>query len=334
MEYRMLGRTGVMVSPLCLGAMNFGGPTEEGESIAIISRALEAGLNFIDTANVYNQGESEKIVGKALKENGKRDQVVLATKVYGKMGESPNESGTSRLHIVKACEDSLRRLQTDHIDLYQLHRPPLNHPQDETLRAFDDLVRAGKVLYIGCSTHPAWMVMEALAVSERYNLARYISEQPPYNLLDRRIENELIPLCQKYGLATLPWSPLAGGILAGRYGGEAAFPEGSRAARWGGMFADRVTRRALEVARQVGKMAEERGMTTAQLALLWVKDQPGVTSPIIGPRTLAHLEDNLAIAEKKLEDADRPLFDELVHPGNAVADFHNSNDWMKARVKD
>ncbi len=335
MEYRSLGRTGVMVSPLCLGAMNFGSPTGKEDSIAIINRALEAGINFIDTANVYNAGESERIVGEALKLNGKRDQVVLATKVHGRMGPGPNDAGNSRYHIIKACEDSLRRLQTDHIDLYQLHRPSLTIPQDETLRACDDLIRAGKVRYIGCSTHPAWMVMEALAISERYGLARYVSEQPPYNLLDRRIENELIPLALKYGLAILPWSPLAGGILAGRYPpGAVEFDADSRAARAGAMFQQRVTRKGREVAAQVAAMAQQRGLTASQLALLWVKDQPGVTSPIIGPRTLAHLEDALGVLDKKLDDADRPLFDALVHPGNAVADFHNSNEWMKARIVD
>jgi len=334
MQYRPLGRTGVWVSPLCLGAMNFGGPTDEAESIAIINRALDAGINFIDTANVYNAGESERIVGKALKESGCRDQVVLATKVYGKMGDGPNDQGVSRYHIIKACEDSLRRLQTDHIDLYQLHRPSLTVPQDETLRAFDDLVRAGKVRYIGCSTFPAWKVMEALATSERYNLARYISEQPPYNLLDRRIENELIPLAQAHGLAILPWSPLAGGILAGRYASKDAFPAGSRAERANEIFRNRITRRGIEVAQAVGEMAKERGLTASQLALLWVMDQPGVTSPIIGPRTMAHLEDALPLLEMKLADEDRPLFDALVHPGTAVADFHNSNEWMKARIFD
>lgn len=336
MEYRSLGRTGTMVSSLCLGAMNFGGSTPEDESIAIINTALDAGINFIDTANVYNAGESERIVGKALKQNGKRDQVVLATKVYGNMGEGPNDRGVSRYHIIQACENSLCRLQTDHIDLYQLHRPSLTVPQDETLRAFDDLVRSGKVRYIGCSTHPAWMVMEALATSERHNLVRYISEQPPYNLLDRRIENELVPLCQKYGLAILPWSPLAGGILAGRYNANGAsggsFPEGSRAANSGALFQERITNTGLEIAEKLGRMAQERGMTSTQLALLWCKDQPGITSPIIGPRTMNHLEDALAIGDKTLADEDRPLFDELVHPGNAVADFHNSNEWMKARV--
>ncbi len=334
MEYRSLGRTGVMVSPLCLGTMNFGTPTGKEESLAIIRQALEAGINVVDTANVYNAGESERIVGEGLKEGGRRRQVILATKVHGKMGEGPNDRGTSRYHILRACEDSLRRLQTDYIDLYQLHRPPLTVPQDETLRAFDDLVRSGKVLYIGCTTHPAWMVMEALATSERYGLARYISEQPPYNLLDRRVENELVPLCQKHGLAILPWSPLGGGILAGRYPGEGGTPADSRAARWGERFQFRVSRKALDVAARLAAMARERGLTAAQLALLWVKDQPGVTSPILGPRTLAHLEAGLAVLDRKLDEADRPLLDALVHPGNAVADFHNTNEWMKARIGD
>jgi aryl-alcohol dehydrogenase-like predicted oxidoreductase len=333
MEYRSLGRTGVMVSPLCLGAMNFGGPTTEEESIQIINRALDGGFNFIDTANSYNAGESERIVGKALKENGKRGDVVLATKVFSRVGPGPNDGDASRWHILKACEDSLRRLQTETIDLYQLHRPSAIIPQDETLRAFDDLVRAGKVRYIGCSTHPAWKVMEALATSESHHLVRYISEQPPYNLLDRRIENELVPLCQKYDLAILPWSPLAMGMLAGRYPSDGSFPEGSRAAR--NTFAairDRVIPRALEVAQQFSVLAQERGVSPAQLGLLWCKDQPGITAPIVGPRTLGHLEDYLPVLEMKLKEEDRAVFDALVHPGNAVADFFNSNDWMKARV--
>jgi 1-deoxyxylulose-5-phosphate synthase len=333
MEYRMLGRSGVLVSPLCLGTMNFGGSTNEEDSGAIMQKAVDAGLNFFDTANVYNKGESERITGKFLKENKLREQVVLATKVFGRVGDRPNEGGGTRYHIIKACEDSLQRLQTDHIDLYQLHRPPLTHPQEETLRAFDDLIRAGKVRYIGCSTHPAWMVMEALSLSERYGLNRYISEQPPYNLLDRRIENELVPLCQKYGLAILPWSPLAMGILAGRYTEAGNYPEDSRAHLWdSSMVKARITQRGIEVGQAINKMAQERGMTASQLALLWTKDQPGVTAPIIGPRTLAHLEDALEIVDKMLSDTDRPLFDELVHPGTAVADFHNSNDWMKARI--
>lgn len=334
MEYRPLGRTGVMVSSLCLGGMGFGGPTSEEESITIINLALEAGINFIDTANVYNAGESERIVGKALKENGGRAQVVLATKVSGQMGHDPNDGGVSRYHIIKACEDSLRRLQTDHLDLYQLHYPFLAVPQDETLRAFDALISAGKVLYIGCSNHPAWAVMESLAISERYGLASYISVQPPYNLLDRRVENALVPLCQKYNLAILPWSPLACGILANRYPPGDEIPEDSRAARvgWGQLMQTRLTRKGREVGAQLAKMAQKRGMTAAQLALLWVKDQPGVTSLIIGPRTLRHLEDSISVPDMSLDDADRPLFDEMVHPGNAVSDFHNSSKWMKARI--
>jgi aryl-alcohol dehydrogenase-like predicted oxidoreductase len=314
--------------------MNFGGPTPEDESIAIMHRALEGGINFVDTADVYNAGESEAIVGRALKQNGQRDRVVLATKVYNQMGPGPNEQGVSRYHIMQACEASLRRLQTDRIDLYQMHRPSLTVPIDETLRALDDLVRDGKVRYIGSSTYPAWMVMEALCVSERYHLARYISEQPPYNLLDRRVENELIPLCQKYGLAVIPWSPLAGGILAGRYPPDEEFPQGSRAERAGGVFEERVSHTGREVAAWVGRMARERGLTTAQLALLWVKDQPGVTAPIVGPRTMDHLEQALAVLDRALDGADRLMFDDLVHPGNAVADFHNSNEWMKARIGD
>jgi aryl-alcohol dehydrogenase-like predicted oxidoreductase len=324
-----------MVSSLCLGVMNFGGVTNAEDSVAMIDRALDAGINFIDTANVYNAGESEIVLGKALKANGKRDSIVLATKVNGAMGEGLNDRGISRYHIMKACEDSLRRLQTDHIDLYQLHRPSLTIPQDETLRALDDLVRSGKVRYIGSSTFPAWMVMEGLATSEKHNLVRFVSEQPPYNLLDRRIENELVPLCQKYGIALLPWSPLAGGILAGRYnsnGSSGHFPEGSRAQRMGTTFQDRVTQQGLDAAQRVSELARERGLTASQFALLWCKDQPGITSPILGPRTMEHLEDALGIADKQLDDADRALLDELVHPGTAVADFHNSNEWMKARV--
>jgi aryl-alcohol dehydrogenase-like predicted oxidoreductase len=333
MEYRQLGRTGVSVTPFCLGTMNFGGPTPKEEAIAIILRALDAGINFVDTSNSYTGGESERIVGEALKQYGRRDQIVLATKVYNKVGEGINDKGPTRYHMIKACEDSLRRLQTDHIDLYQMHRPPVHMPQDESLRAFDDLVRSGKVVYIGTSTFPAWLVMEGLAISERQGWNRYISEQPPYNLLDRRIENELVPLCQRYGLALLPWSPLAGGILTGRYAEETR-PEDSRAARQGGLFQARVTERARNVARKVVEMAAERGLTAAQLSLLWVKDQPGITAPILGPRTMAHLESFLPVMEMKLADTDRPLFDALVHPGNAVADFYNSNEWMKARIVD
>lgn len=334
MDYRLFGRTGVLVSPLALGTMNFGQPTSAEDSAAIIRRALDAGINFIDTADMYQRGESERIVGQTLKDLGARHNVFLATKGYNRMGDGPNDAGASRYHILRACEDSLRRLQTDYIDLYQLHRPPPDHiPQDETLRALEDLVRSGKVLYIGSSTFPAWKLMESLSISERYGWARYVSEQPPYNLLDRRIENELVPLCQRYGLAILPWSPLAGGILSGRYN-EGGAPEGSRAARNGpdSPFAQRVTPKAIEAARRVAELAQAAGLTASQLALLWVKDQPGVTSPIIGPRTREHLADNLAVLELSLSDEQRSALDKVNGPGNAISDFHNSNEWMRARI--
>lgn len=332
MEYRVLGSSGVKVSPLCLGTMNFGGPTPAEEAIRMLNRALGGGINFIDTANVYNGGESERIVGRALKENGQRDRIVLATKVYNAMGDGPNDQELSRYHIVKACEDSLRRLQTDRIDLYQLHRPSPFIPHEETLRALDDLVRAGKVLSIGSSTFPAWIIMEGLAISRQYGWARYTSEQPPYNLLDRRIENELIPLAQRYNLAVLPWSPLAMGLLAGRYPPGEAAPPGSRLAEGRNFMNERVNLTGREVGAKMVELAQERGVTASQLALLWCKDQPGITAPIIGPRTLAQIEDALPVLEMSLKDEDRPIFDSLVHPGNAVADFHNSAWWMKARI--
>ena len=300
MDYRLLGRTGVRVSPLCLGTMNFGGVTNEADSIVIIHAALDAGINFVDTANTYNDGQSEVVVGKALRD--RHDKVVLATKVHFKVGDGPNDEGNSRLHILKACDDSLRRLQTDHIDLYQIHRPNLEIPVDETLGALTDLVRAGKVRYIGCSTHPAWLVMEALAVSERLHLARYVSEQPPYNLLDRRIENELIPLALRYQLAIMPWAPLAQGVLAGRYPANQPFAADSRAERLkGSIYAERVTSRGVEAGAKFVAIADRVGKTPGQLALTWCKDQPGITSPIVGPRTIEQLRELLPVLEMQSE---------------------------------
>lgn len=333
MNYRPFGRTGVKVSPLCLGTMNFGNPTPEADSIRIIHAAVDGGINLIDTANMYNDGESERIVGNALAMNGYRNRVVLATKFRHRMGDNPpNNEGHSRLHILRACEDSLRRLKTDRIDLYQIHRPSMDVPVDETLGALTDLVRQGKILYIGCSTHPAWMVMEALAVSERMGLARYVSEQPPYNLLDRRIENELVPLCQKHRLAIIPWAPLAQGVLAGRYSAGAPLPPDSRAALRAGIYAERVTRRSIEAGEQFASMARARGITPAQFALLWAKDQPGITSPIFGPKNPAQLEELLPVAEMSLTPEDRAACDELNPPGSAVVNFHNTAGWMKEQV--
>ena len=302
-RYRTLGRTGVRVSPICLGTDNYGGATPEDEAIRIINRALDAGINLLDTANAYR---SEPIIGKALAENGKRHQVILATKVHHPVGPGPNDRDLSRLHIIQQCERSLRRLQTDYIDLYQLHRCCFHIPVDETLSALTDLVRQGKVRYIGCSTHPAWKVMDALMVSELKGYVRYISEQSPYNLLDRRIENELVPMCQAHGLGILAWSPMAMGILAGRYAGwdgdPENYPAGSRAARVGGIYAERVTPRAVEVGDQFVDLAKECGISPAQLAILWVKDQEGITAPLVGARSVEQLEHILPIMEMDLDD--------------------------------
>ncbi len=331
MEYRVLGRTGIKVSPLCLGAMNFGGPTPEAQSIEIIHAALDAGINFIDTANVYNGGQSEIAVGKALA--GRRDQVILATKANRKVGPEINDEGNSRRHLIKACEDSLRRLNTDYIDLYQMHRPSPKIPIEETLSALTDLVRAGKVRYIGCSTHPAWMVMEALAVSERYGFVRYVSEQPPYNLLDRRIENELVPLALRYNLAIIPWGPLAQGILAGKYTSTDVVPEDSRGARQTGIRINgRLTPRAVDASIRFADIAHQFGKTPTQLAYLWCKDQPGITAPIVGPRTLQHFLDILPVLNAALSEYERKACDEFNPPGGVIADFHNTSGWMKTRI--
>src|SRR5215813_1567192 len=250
MQYRSLGRTGVQVSSLCLGCMNFGFPTPEDEALDMIDYSLDHSVNFLDTANVYNRGVSEQIVGKALKRNGKRDRIVLATKVHGKMDD--NEvlaSGNNRRHIIEQCDASLKRLQTDYIDLYQIHRPQNHVPIDETLRALDDLIHAGKVRYIGTSTFPAWQVMESLWVSKELGLNRFVSEQPPYHLLDRSIERDLIPLSQAYGLPILPWSPLARGFLTGRYHRGEEIPDDSRVARdMQGPFAARTKKHFTDLA--------------------------------------------------------------------------------------
>jgi len=329
MEYRMLGRTGVRVAPLCLGAWNFGEFTPEDESIRMIHKALDAGINLIDTADEYGHGESERVLGKAIA-GPRRQRVLLATKGHFPTSDNPNDRGNSRLHILNAVENSLYRLQTDWIDLYQIHRPVFDVPQDETLRALDDLVHQGKVRYIGSSTFPAWLVMEALAISDRYRLVRYVTEQPPYNLLDRRIENELIPLALRYNLGLLPWSPLASGVLAGRYLHTGSAPEDSRAARIGGYLTERVTERGIAAAGKVAALARECGITPSQLAILWVKDQPAVTAPILGPRKEEHLDDALPVMEMKLEPAVATALDAIVPPGGAVANFHNTSGWMRA----
>ncbi len=267
MEYRNLGRTGVRVSPLCLGVMNFGGPTPEQESIRITHSALDAGINFIDTANVYNRGDSERVTGKALDGN-RRQKTILATKFHFPQSDDPNDFGNSRRHIFHAVEESLTRLGTDWIDLYQIHRPMMDIPQDETLRALDDLVHQGKIRYFGCSTFPAWMIMEAISICEKHSLAQFVTEQPPYNLLDRRIENELVPLALRYNLGLLPWSPLAMGILAGRYTQGDVHPANSRAGRFGSFVSERVTPQALTKGDAVAELARRIRSNTGTVSII------------------------------------------------------------------
>lgn len=330
MEYRNLGRTGVKVSPLCLGAMNFGMTTEEADSITIIHRAIDAGINFIDTANVYSRGISEQVTGKALQ--GRRDRVVLATKVYGRMDDDDiNAQWGTRRHIIEQCEASLKRLQTDYIDLYQIHRPNAEYPIDETLRALDDLIRAGKVRYIGTSTFAAWQLLESLWASKEYGLNRFICEQPPYNLLDRQVERELIPMAQTYGIGIIPWSPLASGRLSGRYKRGEDAPGDSRLARAversGNTLDHYLTGDMYDVIEGVERLAGEQGHSLSQFALAWVTQQPGVTSAIIGPRTMAHLEGNLASLVVEITDEDRRQVDAIIPPGRCVRDYTEGADW-------
>jgi 1-deoxyxylulose-5-phosphate synthase len=329
MPRRPFGRTGVDIAPLVLGAMNFGDPTPPAESAIMLERAIDAGITLVDTADVY--GDSEQVVGDALAASGRRDDVLLATKVGLPRGDAPPGHWHRREHLVASCDRSLRRLRTDRIDLYQLHRPSDVVPLEETIGVLGELVEAGKVRWIGSSTFPAWMVMAELAFARASDLPRFVSEQPPYNLLDRRIENEMLPLADRYGLAVLPWSPIGGGVLSGRYDSVDQLPEGSRAARLP-LTRDRVTGPGLEVAAAVAELARARGLTTSQLALLWVKEQPGVTAPIVGPRTVEQLEDALAVLDRGLDDDARAACDALVHPGNAVVDFHNTAGWMRATV--
>ncbi|MDT3444652.1 MULTISPECIES: aldo/keto reductase [unclassified Pseudofrankia] len=320
MDYRVLGRTGVRVSPLCLGAMMFGawGNQDHDDSIKIINRALDAGINFIDTADVYSAGESEEIVGKALA--GRRDDVVLATKLYMPMGPGPNQRGLSRRWIVAEVENSLRRLGTDWIDLYQVHRPDPSTEIDETLGALTDLVRAGKIRYFGSSTFPAHEVVEAQWVAERRGRERFVTEQPPYSLLVRGIEADLLPVAQKYGLGVLPWSPLAGGFLSGRYTRDGGEVTSTRASRVPNRFDLSVpeNRRKVDAAIAFGDLAAEVGITLIELALAFVLRHPAVTSAIIGPRTMDHLESQLTGADITLDEAALDRIDEIVPPGVTI----------------
>jgi aryl-alcohol dehydrogenase-like predicted oxidoreductase len=314
--------------------MMFGGKTTARDSYDIIDRALDAGINFIDTANVYNAGRSEEATGEALKRNGKRNQVVLATKVHGKMGEGVNDMNNTRRHIIESVEASLRRLQTDYIDLYQIHRPQSDMAIDETLRALDDLVRSGKVRYLGASTFAAWQLLESLWVSKEYGLNRFICEQPPYNLLDRRIERELLPMSQSYGIGIIPWSPLAGGLLSGKYSRNEPAPEDSRFANLDAnpMYRRRFNDRIWDVIEGLEEQAHGKGVTLSQFSLAWCMQQPGVTSPIIGPRTMEQFEDNLKAADITFSEEELKAIDRIIRPGTNVSPYYEG-DWGVSQYK-
>ena len=320
MEYRKLGRAGVKVSPLCLGCMNFGDPTDEDESIRIIHAALDHGINFIDTANVYNNGVSETIVGKAIKD--RRDRVVLATKVHGKMGEGPNEKGNHRYTIMEQVENSLRRLQTDHIDLYQLHRPDADTPMGEQLSALNDLIRQGKVRYIGTSTFPAWKLCESLWISDVRHYEAFVCEQPPYSIFSRYIEKNVLPFCEEHGFGVIPWSPLAGGWLAGKYRRGQDLPEGSRGARRGWDLDDPDAQHKLDLVEELIPLAEDCGASLSQFSLAWVLKNPTVTAPIIWPRTMDHLEDNLGALNVQIPQEAMDKVDELVPPNTGLMGYN------------
>src|SRR3954449_5101344 len=316
MDFRPLGRTGVQVSPLCLGTMMFGawGNADHDDSTRVIHRALDAGVNFIDTADVYSDGESEEIVAKALK--GRRDNVVLATKVHGSMGDDPNEFGNSRRWIVKEIDNSLRRLGTDWVDLYQIHRPEADTDIDETLGVLSDLVHQGKVRYIGSSTFPASQIVEAQWVAERRVRERFVCEQPPYSILVRGIEADVLPTCARHGMGVIPWSPLAGGWLAGKDD-----PSQSRRAQ---MIPSRYdmslpgNQRKLEAVQELRSVAHEAGIPLIHLALAFVICHPAVTAAIIGPRTMEQLESQVGAADVTLDGAFLARIDEIAPPGTNV----------------
>jgi aryl-alcohol dehydrogenase-like predicted oxidoreductase len=325
MEYRLLGRTGVSVSPLCLGTMMFGswGNDDRADAIRVIHRALDAGINFVDTADVYSGGVSEEITGEALQ--GRRDDVVLATKFFMPMDDRPNHSGGSRKWIMQEAENSLRRLKTDYIDLYQVHRPSATTDVEETLGALTDLVRQGKVRYIGSSSYPASQIVEAQWVSRERNLERFVTEQPPYSILVRGIEEDVLPTVQRHGMGTLVYSPLSGGWLTGRWRkGAPGTP--TSAARPGARFdmSTPANQRKLDVVEELAQLAEKSGMTMIELALAWAINHPGVTSAIIGPRTMEQLESQLSSVHVTLDTEILDRVDELVAPGVTLNADDNS----------
>ena len=321
MDYRPLGHSGLKVSSLCLGAMTFGEADENSfmhqvgadkkTSMDIMNAALDKGINFIDTADVYGQdGLSERIIGKWFEKDGRRDEVVLATKFRFRMGEGPNSTGASRFRIVKTVEQSLKRLKTDRIDLYQIHMQDITTPEEETLRALDDLVRAGKVLYLGASNYAAYRLVDSLWQSRTQHLERFVSLQAQYSLVVRDLEREHVPVCENYGLGLLPWSPLAGGFLSGKYSRGQAPPGGARLEKWKDRYSRFDNERNWRIIDAVRAVAGEVGATPAQVSLAWLLARPAVTSVIFGARSVDQLRDNLKAAEVTLEPKHMQALDE------------------------
>jgi aryl-alcohol dehydrogenase-like predicted oxidoreductase len=314
MQYRNLGSAGVKVSPVCLGTMMFGGQTDAAESTRIMHKALDLGINFFDTANIYNAGQSEVVVGQAIAD--RRDKVVLATKGRAPMGQGPNEGGASRLHLMHELHASLHRLKADFIDVYYVHTPDYTTPIEETLRALDDMVRSGKVHYIACSNVRTWRLMEALWTSDRFNLHRFACIQPLYNIVNRDIEVELLPMCREYRVGVVSYSPLARGILTGKYKAGAPFPAGSRAARNDKRMQQAELRDAsFVIAEEIHRHCEKKGLAMSQFALAWCLANPMLTSVIIGPRTMEQFDDNMGCLSVTIDASDEAFINALVPPG-------------------
>lgn len=323
MNYRNLGKSGARVSPVCLGTMMFGGQTDEATSIRITHKACDMGVNFIDTANMYNAGQSEVVVGKAIAD--RRDKVILATKGRQVMGQGPNESGASRVHLMHELNASLKRLNTDYIDVYYVHAPDYSVTHEETLRTLDDMVRSGKVHYIACSNYRAWLLCEALWTSDKLNLNRFSCVQPLYNIVNRDIEVDLMPLCQSQGLGVVSYSPLARGILTGKYELGKPFPEGSRASRDDARMKQAELRDAsFEVASRIKEHCDKKGVAMTQFSLAWCLANPILTSVILGPRTMEQFDDNIGCLDVTITDADEAFIDSLVplgeHSGTGYQD--------------
>ncbi len=314
MEYRQLGSRGVRVSPICLGTMMFGGQTSEADSIRIVHQAIDRGINFLDTANMYNMGESEVVVSKAIAD--RRDAVVLATKGRQRMGDGPNDWGGSRLHLMREVENSLRRLNVETIDLYYLHAPDATTPIEESLRAMDDMVLSGKVRYIACSNFRAWQLCEALWTSNRHGLDRFACVQPLYNIVNRDVEVELLPLCRQQGIGVVSYSPLARGILTGKYRLGESHPEGSRAARNDVRMQQAELRDdSIKVSQKLVRHCEQKGCSPSQFALAWCLANPILTSVIIGPKSEAQFDDNMECLNVEITAEDEAFVDSLVPPG-------------------